>query len=615
MGDGAKLQKVAQPPIWTSIIHPTTTSRHRPSRAIAQSHVSSTASKMKQFWSWPAFLRLVLANQQPFNVFDDLYAFPQARLPPPQIASTNSLQYEIDWLDHLPIKNSSADQLLSLHRQHTVPVHEPPSSPTTGLVLESRTSPPRPAIEPGSDAPTSSPHSETYEVLMHAGQRYLCGMPSADALAAASASDAADGAAPANRTAADEAGELSLATARGRELLAGMEGSCIYFVSGWWSYSFCYNESVRQFHPLPTGRNVPVYPPQEDRSVDAYVLGRFDARAQPRRGQKSIGERSVAELEVKGQTRYLVHHLKGGTVCDLTGEERSVEVQFRCDSTAPTDKISLIKETAICQYRMVISTPRLCNDVAFQPPATVKPWRISCNPIVPEDGMEEYIQRKAHEIGVASQEPAGLAENDAAADFLKMLGIDIKDITGDGGQLFREGKDGKLVELAGKPRKVGGIEVGGHNILPEGTKLEKGSVVGGRDKFLMTVAASDGFTASAKDLARLKLRGFEAIDEMKRKVEAAADGAAWRLDVDETAQGPQLKAIIGEGALEGEEKGEKKKGKNAKEAKDKAKTKEKQEGQEKPKKTEETPKVDEMAAVDDSTDGQEDVDETYKEEL
>jgi hypothetical protein len=38
---------------------------------------------MKQFWSWPAFLRLVLANQQPFNVFDDLYAFPQVRRPSP----------------------------------------------------------------------------------------------------------------------------------------------------------------------------------------------------------------------------------------------------------------------------------------------------------------------------------------------------------------------------------------------------------------------------------------------------------------------------------------------------------------------------------------------------
>jgi protein OS-9 len=245
------------------------------------------------------------------------------------------MQYEIDWLDHLPIKNSSADELLSLHHRQrsSFPTDEPPSTPTTDLVLESRTSPPRPVFEASSDAPQSSKHGETYEVLIHDGQRYLCGLPSTEAIAAATLANASNGTAQANRTADDEATELSLATQRGRELLQGMEGSCIYFVSGWWSYSFCYNEGVRQFHPLPTGRNVPVYPPQEDRSVDAYVLGRFDALSRRGGGPKTIDmEKSVAELEVKGQTRYLVHHLGGGTVCDLTGEERSIEVQV-CSCT------------------------------------------------------------------------------------------------------------------------------------------------------------------------------------------------------------------------------------------------------------------------------------------
>jgi protein OS-9 len=37
----------------------------------------------------------------------------------------------------------------------------------------------------------------------------------------------------------------------------------------------------------------------------------------------------VGKLAVKGQSRYLVQHLAGGTVCDLTGEERSIEVQVR----------------------------------------------------------------------------------------------------------------------------------------------------------------------------------------------------------------------------------------------------------------------------------------------
>jgi protein OS-9 len=150
-----------------------------------------------------------------------------------------------------------------------------------------------------------------------------------------------------NRTAEEEEKELALATQRGWELLKDMEGNCIYFVSGWWSYSFCYNEGVRQFHPLPSGRNVPLYPPVEDKSVAAYVLGRFEGSEAVQTEEEEVDDeeglkkrkvakskekpksKSVGKLAVKGQSRYLVQYLGGGTVCDLTGEERSIEVQVR----------------------------------------------------------------------------------------------------------------------------------------------------------------------------------------------------------------------------------------------------------------------------------------------
>jgi protein OS-9 len=121
-----------------------------------------------------------------------------------------------------------------------------------------------------------------------------------------------------------------------------MEDNCLYFISGWWSYSFCYKQGVRQFHPLPKGGSVPGYPPVEDKNVAAYVLGRFEPEEEPAlqdeiedeeslkkalQGKKRTKTKSLGKLEVKGQTRYLVQNLGGGTVCDLTGEERSIEVQ------------------------------------------------------------------------------------------------------------------------------------------------------------------------------------------------------------------------------------------------------------------------------------------------
>jgi protein OS-9 len=169
-------------------------------------------------------------------------------------------------------------------------------------------------------------------------QRYLCSLP---------VIPPAEPSVPSNRTADEEANELALAVHRGQQLLKGMEGNCIYFISGWWSYSFCYNEGVRQFHPLPSGRNVPAYPPVEDPSVEAYVLGRFHGEEQnddenidydeetsnkkkTPQNKQPVEETGIAKLEVKGHkgsTRYLAQNLKGGTTCDLTGEDRSIEVQ------------------------------------------------------------------------------------------------------------------------------------------------------------------------------------------------------------------------------------------------------------------------------------------------
>ena len=190
------------------------------------------------------------------------------------------------------------------------------------------------------DETFSAPVISSYEAIQKDNQRYLCAIPYVQPLEGTASQT--------NRTAEEEEKELALATQRGWELLKGMEGNCIYFVSGWWSYSFCYNEGVRQFHPLPGGRNVPIYPPVEDKSVAAYVLGRFEgSEVSQKEDEEEIDDEeslkkqkgairkekpksnSVGKLAVKGQSRYLVQHLAGGTVCDLTGEERSIEVQVR----------------------------------------------------------------------------------------------------------------------------------------------------------------------------------------------------------------------------------------------------------------------------------------------
>ena len=180
----------------------------------------------------------------------------------------------------------------------------------------------------------------TYEHMLLGDRHYLCSIPSVS-----SENDSNK----TNSTSVDELEkELVRANDRGWELLEGMEGNCLYYMSGWWSYSFCYNEAVRQFHPLPPSRGVPLFPPVEDPTVPGFELGRYIGDAGNKAGgggeratwedededekndnAQSSRETGLARLETKGEVRYLVQKLHGGSTCDLTGRDRKIEVQVR----------------------------------------------------------------------------------------------------------------------------------------------------------------------------------------------------------------------------------------------------------------------------------------------
>lgn len=164
-----------------------------------------------------------------------------------------------------------------------------------------------------------------YEEMTLDDQRYLCKLPIVDI---------ATGRPDANQTQSkqEEEKELARANDRGWELLQGMQGNCVYFWSGWWSYRYCYGQGVKQFHQLPPSQGVPAYPPVEDPGVLGFTLGAVEepapetekALAETKPGQAS---KALGKLETRGDTRYLVQRLGGGTVCDLTGKERRIEVQ------------------------------------------------------------------------------------------------------------------------------------------------------------------------------------------------------------------------------------------------------------------------------------------------
>lgn len=345
----------------------------------------------------------------------------------------------------------------------------------------------------------------TYEEMVLDDRRLLCQIPRVTKDDLNTTSGQSDK--------AEEQKELARATDRGLELLREMEGRCMYYFSGWWSYSFCYRKQIKQFHALPAGRGVPHYPPVEDPSTQSFILGQFPAamsdKGKAEQEHRQTVKTEVAELHTKGGSRYLVQHLRGGTKCDLTGRDRRVEVQFHCHPQS-TDQIGWIKELTTCSYLMVIYTPRLCDDEAFLPPQQDEVHNIECREILMPEDVPEWEAVKewyiAHQLA------------DAAASQSEV-------------------------------HTVGGIEVGGRKLVgTEGKQIEKGRVASAGEERVEVIAKREN--GEVRRISKQVLKKYDLdpqrVEDVSNRLEEIANGKDWTLEVVENNGVIKFQGVVAE---------------------------------------------------------------------
>jgi protein OS-9 len=183
---------------------------------------------------------------------------------------------------------------------------------------------------------------------------------------------------------------------------------------------------------------------------------------------------------------------------------------------------------------MVVETPRLCNDVAFQPPQKDEANSITCRPVLlPEEAETYKHNQKAYKS--ALQEAQVWEADPAAAAAFGMAGD----------------SDEAAVQI------VGDIIIGGHAIVPDDVEIQKSGIVGGvKEKYVETIASSWGqqdLTLSKEDMERLGLKDAKAIEKLeklKKELKKKAKGDGWRLDVVDTPHGREYRGIYGEGVEE-----------------------------------------------------------------
>lgn len=354
-----------------------------------------------------------------FSVHDDILAFPQ---------------FQVSIIMDSYYTEEEATQILS---------SSPPPSPSSSPLSESTS---------GTD---STAPITTYETLFWSTHKYLCSIPIVQPPP------------PMNATEKElhklqEEKELARATTRGWELLNEMDGKCLYFISGWWSYSFCYGNEIKQFHQLPAGSGSTGLPPKEDPGTASYVLGRVEGGGNSAGGPGGVGANGQGparkgaagegtELQGSGELRYLVQKMGGGTICDITGKERRIEVQYHCNPSS-TDRIGFVKEVSICCYLMVVYTPRLCNDVAFLPPSEGRANMVRCKEVLGKEGAVEWKVKREKEERLKKL----VGEFDRVVDGGRGEGKrGVKGISGGGGK-EKVKKDGEKVAVRerGKKEKV-----------------------------------------------------------------------------------------------------------------------------------------------------------------
>lgn len=147
-------------------------------------------------------------------------------------------------------------------------------------------------------------------------------------------------------------------------LLEPLRGRCVNTTQGWWTYEYCFPTGMRQFH-LEGVKREPEYvlgnalEPLDVNQVNLSMV-RLKPSISPRERRAPPSSHMTLKQELK----------HGGAVCDETGRSRQTVVHFQCPGnwqSRPETQLVSVKESALCEYEVVIHTTLLCGHYKLLP--------------------------------------------------------------------------------------------------------------------------------------------------------------------------------------------------------------------------------------------------------
>ncbi|XP_050347062.1 endoplasmic reticulum lectin 1 isoform X2 [Nymphalis io] len=136
---------------------------------------------------------------------------------------------------------------------------------------------------------------------------------------------------------------------------------CSYRLESYWSYEVCHGRYIRQYHEEREGKNV---------RTQEYSLGHWSAERQAKlESELKAAQENKMKLKttkVEGMSLpYIEMAMDQGTICDLSGKPRLTRVLYVC-YTHSKHEIYSFKETATCEYEIIILSPLLCEHPLYK---------------------------------------------------------------------------------------------------------------------------------------------------------------------------------------------------------------------------------------------------------
>ncbi|GMF37668.1 unnamed protein product [Phytophthora fragariaefolia] len=133
--------------------------------------------------------------------------------------------------------------------------------------------------------------------------------------------------------------------------------SCLRFhaAGAWWHYEWCFEQHVRQFHPLPVG------PRGHEPEELSIKLGVHNAeRPQPLR---VLPVDNIDRLEDPDRLGYMTQQrYGGGDFCEARGAPRSVKLQVKCCAFHDNETyVDAVEERSPCEYDVTVCSPVACG--------------------------------------------------------------------------------------------------------------------------------------------------------------------------------------------------------------------------------------------------------------